>query len=211
MISGESPLTPVETIRASGVSPSSAALTSLITTSAAAPSFSGQQFPAVTVPCSRNTGLRVAIFSSVVPGRGPSSAATTEPSGSVTGVISRCQKPLASAFSARFCDRTPNSSCSSRVMPRDSATFSAVCAHRDVDVGQLAVVRGSCHGDSASAVAAVRAFATSKAGFCVSGSESLLPLANRETHSTPPEMNTSPSPALIAWYAIRVDCSEEEQ
>ncbi len=106
--------------------PSSAAFTSLITTNAAAPSFSGQQFPAVTVPCSRNTGLSAATFSSVVPGRGPSSADTTEPSGSVTGVISRCQNPSASAFSARFCERTPNSSCSARVMPRSAATFSAV-------------------------------------------------------------------------------------
>jgi len=43
------------------------------------------------------------------------------------------------------------------------------------------------------------------------GAPSLLPLASRLTHSTPPEMNTSPSPALIAWNAIRVDCSEDEQ
>src|SRR5450756_572638 len=118
MISGDSALTPVETMRASGARPSCAALTSLITTSAAAPSFSGQQFPAVTVPCSRNTGLSVDIFSSVVPGLGPSSADTTSPDGRVTGVISRCQNPLARAFSARFCDLTPNSSCSAREMPR---------------------------------------------------------------------------------------------
>ena len=117
---------PEDTIRASGVMPSSAALTSLITTTAAAPSLSGQQLPAVTVPFGRNTGCRAATLSIVVPGRGPSSAATTVPSGSVTGVISRGQKPLAMAFSARFCERTPNSSCCSRVMPRSSATFSAV-------------------------------------------------------------------------------------
>ena len=116
----------METIRASGVMPSSAALVSLITTTAAAPSLSGQQLPAVTVPSGRNTGCSVATFSSVVPARGPSSAATTVPSGSVTGVMSRCQNPSASAFSARFCDRTPNSSCSARVTPRSSATFSAV-------------------------------------------------------------------------------------
>ena len=101
-------------------------MTSLITTTAAAPSLSGQQFPAVTVPSGRNTGLSAATFSIVVPGLGPSSALTTEPSGRVTGVISRCQKPLAMAFSARFCERTPNSSCCSREMPRSSATFSAV-------------------------------------------------------------------------------------
>src|SRR5680860_1648468 len=56
MISGETAVTPVDTIRASGVSPSSAALVSDMTTTAAAPSFRGQQLPAVTVPSGRNTG-----------------------------------------------------------------------------------------------------------------------------------------------------------
>ena len=46
------------TIRASGVMPSSAALVSDMITTAAAPSLSGQQLPAVTVPSGRNTGLR---------------------------------------------------------------------------------------------------------------------------------------------------------
>ena len=36
-------------------------------------------------------------------------------------------------------------------------------------------------------------------------------VANRDTISTPAEMNTSPSPALIAWTAIRVVCTEEAQ
>ena len=45
----------------------------------------------------------------------------------------------------------------------------------------------------------------------VSGSESELPATNRDTVSTPAEMNTSPSPALMACIAIRVVCSEEEQ
>ena len=57
MISGERPDTPVETTRASGVMPSSAAFVSDMTTSAAAPSLSGQQLPAVTRPSGRNTGL----------------------------------------------------------------------------------------------------------------------------------------------------------
>ena len=77
MISGLSPLTPVATIRASGVSPSSAARVSLMITTAAAPSLSGQQLPAVTVPSERNTGLSPAMPSSVVPARGPSSVLTT--------------------------------------------------------------------------------------------------------------------------------------
>ncbi len=126
MISGDRALTPVDTTRASGVRPSSAALVSLITTSAAAPSLSGQQLPAVTVPCSRNTGFRVDTFSSVTPGRGPSSVLTTVPSGVVMGVISRAKKPSAMAFSARFWLVTPHSSWRSREMPRRPATFSAV-------------------------------------------------------------------------------------
>ena len=60
-------------------------MVSLITMTAAAPSFSGQQLPAVTVPSGRNTGWSWETFSSDVPGRGPSSAETTVPSGSVTG------------------------------------------------------------------------------------------------------------------------------
>ena len=48
------------------------------------------------------------------------------PAGVVTGVISRDQKPLAMAFSARFWERTPKSSISSRLMPLARARFSAV-------------------------------------------------------------------------------------
>ena len=97
-----------------------------MTTTAAAPSLSGQALPAVTVPSGRNTGLSAAIPSTVTPGRGPSSRDTTVPSGAVTGVISRSKNPLAMAFSARFCERAPNSSCSCRLTPFSWATFSAV-------------------------------------------------------------------------------------
>ena len=45
----------------------------------------------------------------------------------------------------------------------------------------------------------------------MSGQLSLLPLAYLLTHSTPAEMNASPSPALIAWNAIRVVCTEDAQ
>mgnify|MGYP007041253449 CR=1 FL=1 len=38
-----------------------------------------------------------------------------------------------------------------------------------------------------------------------------VPLAKLETVSTPAEMNTSPSPALMACRAIRVVCRDEEQ
>ena len=126
MISGDRPVTAVDTMRASGVRPSSLALVSLMMTTAAAPSLSGQQLPAVMVPSGRNTGLSCETASSVTPARGPSSRLTVDPSGSVTGVMSLAQKPSASAFSARFWLRTPNSSCSSRLMPVFCWTFSAV-------------------------------------------------------------------------------------
>ena len=38
-----------------------------------------------------------------------------------------------------------------------------------------------------------------------------VPNWKRETASTPAEMKTSPSPALIAWNAIREVCTEEAQ
>ena len=63
MISGDRPVTPVATMRANGVRPSSLAFVSLVTITAAAPSFNGQALPAVTVPFGRNTGLSWLIFS----------------------------------------------------------------------------------------------------------------------------------------------------
>ena len=63
MISGDSPDTPVDTMRANGVRPSSLALVSLMMMTTAAPSFSGQALPAVMVPLGRNTGFSWLIFS----------------------------------------------------------------------------------------------------------------------------------------------------
>ena len=57
----------------------------------------------------------------------------------------------------------------------------------------------------------VRCRASANTGLVVSGRLSELPFANRDTVSTPAEMNTSPSPALIAWNAIRVVCTDDEQ
>src|SRR4029453_7403352 len=83
MISGDRAVTPVEMIFASGVTPRAAALAALMTITAAAPSLSGQQLPAVIRPSGRNTGLRPDTASMVTPGRGPSSVETTVPSGVV--------------------------------------------------------------------------------------------------------------------------------
>ena len=130
MISGSRALTPEEMKRAIGVSPSSRARVSLITITAAAPSFSGQALPAVTVPSGRNTGFSSASFSLVVPARMPSSLATVTglPSASTVsiGVISRSKKPRSWAAVARCCDIAAHSSCSSRLTFSYWATFSAV-------------------------------------------------------------------------------------
>ena len=57
----------------------------------------------------------------------------------------------------------------------------------------------------------MRPSASANLGLRVSGEWSEVPLAKRDTVSTPALMNTSPSPALMAWKAIRVVCTEEEQ
>lgn len=43
------------------------------------------------------------------------------------------------------------------------------------------------------------------------GMPSDIPCPKRLTASTPAAMNTSPSPARMAWAAMRMVCSEEEQ
>ena len=127
MISGLSPVTPLATMRASGVMPSALAFVSLITMTAAAPSLSGQALPAVTVPPSRKTGLRLASPSSVVLGRGPSSLVTTR----AVGQRDRDDLALEEAVLLRL--RRPGSARAARTRPSParptfsySATFSAV-------------------------------------------------------------------------------------
>ena len=71
--------------------------------------------------------------------------------------------------------------------------------------------RGSCQVTPPWAVSLVRASASAKSGFWVPGRWSEVPFAKRDTVSTPAEMKMSPSPALMAWKAIRVVCTEEEQ
>ena len=65
MISGFSALTPLDTTRASGVVPSSFAFVSLMTTTAAAPSFSGHALPAVTFISPANNATNVAVGTTI--------------------------------------------------------------------------------------------------------------------------------------------------
>ena len=139
--------------------------------------------------------------SSVVPARGPSSVLTTVPSGVVTGVISRSQKPSAMAFSARFCERTANSSISCAGDVLEQREVLRGLAHRDVDVGELAVARAGrsrCRRRSRppSATWALRVGEDRVLG--VGQARRCCPSTKRDTISTPAEMKTSPSPALMA-------------
>jgi hypothetical protein len=108
------------------VRPYRSAARRLVIRTAAAPSLSGQLLPAVTVPSSLNGVGSSPSRSTVVPGRGPSSADTTVPSSSVTGVISRANTPADWAATARSCDSLANASMSDRATPNREATFSAV-------------------------------------------------------------------------------------
>ena len=90
------------------------ALVSLISSTAAAPSLSGQELPAVTPPPPKASGSSLS-FSRVEEARGPSSLATSVPSGSVTGTISRSKKPSSCDFTASSCERCANLSMSARL------------------------------------------------------------------------------------------------
>ena len=109
-------------MRASGSRPSSRALAPEAMSSAAAPSLSGEELPAVTVPPSRKAGFSAASFSSELSARGPSSrptspvsfflSAASSPSG--TGSISAASAPDSQAASAFRCECSANSSCARR-------------------------------------------------------------------------------------------------
>ena len=189
--------------------PSSFALVSLITITAAAPSLSGHALPAVTSPSGRNTGLSVASFSTVVPARGPSSLRHDRAVGERDRRDLPLEEPvLLRGRPRRCCDRAANSSISSRrhafgLDARSRRSGPSRCRRRG--------------GRSAASTAADRrrwrSFVRSRASpnFSLGGPVSAAPYWKRLTVSTPPEMNTSPSPALIACAAMRIVCSDDEQ
>ena len=130
MISGSTPPSAPATHVAIGVTPSSFAFSSLITTIAAAPSLIPEALPAVTSPPSLpEQHFNFAKDSAVVPARGPSSFTKSTISFFTltgTGTISSANLPSAIAFS-HFCWLfAENSSNSSLVIPYLSHTFSAV-------------------------------------------------------------------------------------
>ena len=113
--SGAQPDTATLFTRTRGSSPCSFAYASLHTTTAAAPSVSGDEVPAVTVPSSRNTGARSASPSRLVSSRMQPSRSMRAPPAS-TGTISSSRRPSARAAAARCWLASANASCSVRVI-----------------------------------------------------------------------------------------------
>ena len=103
---GSMPEAPEATQRASGFRPSSRAFSALISSRAAAPSFSPEELPAVTVPFLRKAGFSRARASSEVSRRGRSSTQTMTGSpffcGTGTGRISSSARPESMAAIARW-------------------------------------------------------------------------------------------------------------
>ena len=136
MVTGSTPARAKVWKRARGVRPSSLAFSSLITSTAEAPSLIWLELPAVTLPSGLKAGFRLASVSAVVPGRMPSSAVTSSSLSTMlpvslsrrfseTPTISFSKRPSAVACSARCCDWAPKASSSSREMPHLSAIISA--------------------------------------------------------------------------------------
>ena len=91
-------------------------------TSADAPSFIGDAFPAVTVPPERKTGFSEASLSTVVSGRMHSSRRSWP---SPAGTTSASNQPASHAAAARWWEPSANASCSSRLIEYLSASTSA--------------------------------------------------------------------------------------
>ena len=112
-----------------------------MTTTAAAPSFKLEEFPAVTEPSLTNAGRSLASFSMVSPSLGPSSVSKTVTfpflSFSSTGRISSANFPLFTASTARLWLSSAKASCSSLLTPNRFATFSAVVPLWELLRGQV--------------------------------------------------------------------------
>ena len=111
IVTGSTPARAKAWKRARGVSRRADALSSLMTSTAEAPSVICELLPAVTLPSGLNAGLRLASVSTVVSGRMPSSAVTGSPDSVIlpvslslclaaTGRISRSNRPSAVARAA---------------------------------------------------------------------------------------------------------------
>ena len=110
--------------------PSWLAFLAVITTTPAAPSFSPEALPAVTLPDLSNAGRRPASPSALDLRLMNSSAEKTTGSpffwAMLNGTISSLKRPASCAAAAFCCEASASASCASRPMPYCLATFSAV-------------------------------------------------------------------------------------
>ena len=178
---GSTPVTALPTNAPSGSTPSTRAFSSLAITSAAAPSLIPLEFPAVTVPPSRNAGFNPASFSALVSGRGCSSRSTP-----LTGINSTAKRPASAAAAQRRCERSANASWPSRETCQRSATFSPVSP---IDSsGNVSSSRGFGNRHPSVVSHAFRSpRGNARSGFAITNGA-------RDIDSTPPATNRSPSP-----------------
>ena len=178
--------------------PCSATNRSLATTTAAAPSLSDEELPAVTSPSAWLTGLSRASTSRLVSARGPSSTANSPPL-TGTGTISAANRPFFTASTARSCERSAKASSSSRVSCHCSATRSAVCG---IDNVVSASKRGLGKRQPIEVSYDAPGFANARLGFSVTHGARVI-------DSTPPATTRSASPAAIICRAVATAVSPE--
>ncbi len=198
MIAGSTPAVAKLTSRPSGSSPRAAARSPVITSSAAAPSLIWLELPAVTVPPVAKTGRRAAILAASESWRIPSSAsnetspaegrpsASTSVMRAATGVISSRNRPSRCAAEARWWERRPHASWSSRLTPNCSDTFSAVSPIERYTCGRVSARSGS-------------------------GVNRWPIMGTKLMDSIPPAITTSWTPAWTDWVASASACSPEAQ
>ena len=109
--------------------PASRSASSLTSSRPAAPSLSGEELPAVTVPPARNTGLSAAQLLQRVSARMPSSASTARRR-RATGRSSAAKSPRRGRAAARWWLRSANASCRSRSMPYRAGDLLGRLPHR---------------------------------------------------------------------------------
>src|SRR6185437_11709405 len=193
MISGGTPATAKARKNARGLAPRALALSAEVRMSAAAPSLSGDEFPAVTVPVGSKAGLSAASFSSEVSARGPSSRSTvmsrqTSPSKRrvLTGRTSAAKSPRVQAATALPWLASAKASCCSRVTPNLRATFSAVFPI------------GMCASGNWSTTAGLSAILAP-------------PIGMSDIVSRPPASPASIDPAAIRSATMAAACNPDEQ
>src|SRR5450755_3854649 len=183
-------------MRARTGAPSSSARPADMTTTAAAASLTPEALPAVTVPSGLNAGLSFENVSSDASSRTCSSTLnSTVPLRVLTsiGTTSSSNRPASRAAWARRWDSSANSSCASREIPCESATFSAVTPI-------WISLNGSVRAPTTASTSDASPIRAPQRAFCAQ-------YAPRLIDSAPPASTISASPVWIAWAADTIACT----